>query len=219
MEDTTFGLFDFDGTIAKGDSIIPFILYAYKKGFAPLSALPGTLWGLVGYGLRIYSDTVAKERAMAFMAGKTVTETEAFCQGFYNAKLKGRVFPKARQEIAALREKGAKILVVTASPAFYLNPIKGDLGVDDIIGTRMDVDEKGVYTGRFCGNNCRGLEKPLRIAEYLAAKGLTLDKETSAAYGDSGHDAPMLSLVANPVAVNPKKKLKELCPEARQVAW
>jgi phosphoserine phosphatase len=73
-----------------------------------------------------------------------------------------------------------------------------------------------------CGDNCRGLQKPLRLAEYLAAKGDRLDYETSFAYGDSTGDLPMLRLCAHKVAVNPKprlwRKLKKL-PGATRVRW
>jgi phosphoserine phosphatase len=58
------------------------------------------------------------------------------------------------------------------------------------------------------------VEKPLRLAEYLAATGDRLDYDRSWAYGDSESDAPMLELCAHKVAVNPgpglKRKLKRL---------
>jgi phosphoserine phosphatase len=94
-----------------------------------------------------------------------------------------------------------------------------ELQLDGIIGTRADVTPEGVYTGRIAGLNCRNLEKPLRIAEYLAAGGYDLDTESSFAYGDSGHDWPMMSLTKNPVAVNAKKELLRHCGDCRRAAW
>ena len=35
MTPTAFAFFDFDDTIAKGDSIFPYLLYCIKRGIAP----------------------------------------------------------------------------------------------------------------------------------------------------------------------------------------
>ena len=35
MTPTAFAFFDFDDTLAKGDSIFPFLLYCIKRGYAP----------------------------------------------------------------------------------------------------------------------------------------------------------------------------------------
>ena len=67
--------------------------------------------------------------------------------------------------------------------------------------------ENGVYTGLIAGENCRGVQKPLRLAEDLAARGDMVDYAASWAYGDSAGDAPMLALCAHKVAVNPRRKL------------
>ena len=219
MSEQAFALFDFDGTMAKGDSLVPFLLYALQKGFAPKRTIFPVAAALTGYMLRITSAAEAKGKAISFLKGKTAQEVDAFCTAFYKERLQLRIYPKARAEIADLRSRGFTVLVVTASPAFYLDGLKRDLGVDDIIGTRVDLDESGIYSGRLSGDNCRGLEKPLRIAEYLAAKGLLLDKDNSVAYGDSANDFPMLSLVSRPVIVNGKGKLPTLCPNARRESW
>ena len=91
------------------------------------------------------------------------------------------------------------------------------LGVSDIIGTRMDVDESGLYTS-LVGDNCRGLQKPLRLAEYLAAKGDRLDYETSTAFGNSTGDLPMLELCKSKVAVKPGRKMKQALNDMENVS-
>ena len=40
METIKLALFDFDDTIARGDSIIPYLLYAIRRGKAPWTQLP-----------------------------------------------------------------------------------------------------------------------------------------------------------------------------------
>jgi HAD superfamily hydrolase (TIGR01490 family) len=214
-----FALFDLDGTVSNGDSILPMIRYAIKTGFARKTHMPYVFLAFLGYSLHLLNDTKAKEMAIAFLRGKTREQVQAFAENFCRDVLLKRVYQGARDEIKARREEGLRVLLVTASPDFYLQPLIRELPLDGIIGTRADVTPEGVYTGRIAGLNCRNLEKPLRIAEYLAAGGFELDTESSYAYGDSGHDWPMMSLTKNPVAVNAKKKLLRRCGDCRRTAW
>ena len=111
-----------------------------------------------------------------------------FFRGFLHAVFR----PAEQQAEQTARAVGHEVLLVSASSYFYLKHLKEVLGVTDIICTRLDVDENGVFAGRVCGENCRGVQKPLRLAEYLAAKGDRLDYESSWAYGDSSGDLPMV---------------------------
>ncbi len=214
-----FALFDLDGTVSSGDSIMPMIRYAIKTRFARKTHMPRVFLALLGYSLHLLNDTRAKEMAVAFLKGKTKAQVQAFAEDFCRDVLLKRIYKDAREEIKARREEGLRVLLVTASPDFYLQPLVRELPLDGIIGTRADVTPAGIYTGRIAGLNCRNLEKPLRIAEYLAAGGYELDTESSYAYGDSGHDWPMMSLTKNPVAVNAKKELLRRCGNCRRVAW
>ena len=214
-----FALFDFDGTLAKGDSILSFLGYSFKKKLVGLKGIGKGLWAYAGYSFGKVSDTAAKEKAMAFIAGKTQEEMTVFCEDWVEKKLSKKLFTQGIEELRDLAEKGYKILLITASPDFYLDPLLKRLPITDIIGTRMDKNEEGVFSGRISGNNCRGIEKNLRLAEYLAAKGWQLSTLESYGYGNSGYDEAMLTLVANPVLVNPSKSLQKAFPKGRVVNW
>ena len=110
------------------------------------------------------------------------------------------------------------MLVVSASPSVYMDVLPEFLPADGVIATTCGMDEQGCFNG-LVGENCKELQKPLRIAAYLAAKHLVLLPEKSCAYGDSKSDVPMLSLVSSPVLVNPKEGLKAMLPNARVVTW
>jgi len=203
----TYALFDFDGTLIRGDSIILLCLYARRKGLYGRREAAALLWTALLYGLRVCPALEAKERALSFLKGKNAEQIAALALDFYNSVLAPRLRPQALEAINRHRAAGHEVLLVSASSMFYLKLLKDRLGFTDIIGTRLDVDETGIFAGRVCGDNCRGLQKPLRLAEYLAARGDTLDYETSAAYGDSYGDLPMLRLCGRKVAVNPRPRL------------
>ncbi|MCE5343512.1 MAG: HAD-IB family hydrolase [Eubacteriales bacterium] len=203
----TYALFDFDGTLIRGNSIILLCLYAYRKGYISKHDAAQTLWTAFLYGLHLCPAVRAKERSLSFLVGKTAAQVDVIAEDFCQTVLAPRLRPQGLEAIRTHRAAGHEVLLISASSAFYLHRMQARLGVNDMIATHLDVDETGLFAGRVCGENCRGLQKPLRLAEYLAAKGDRLDYDTSFAYGDSYSDLPMLRLCAHKVAVNPKARL------------
>lgn len=218
----TYALFDFDGTLRKGDSIIAFCRYAHSHGLCSAEDLARGAFAAVGYVLGLSSPERSKEAAMAWLRGRSAAELDAFVQSFCHEVLLPQLYPQGLKALRAERDRGASVLLLTASPAFYLQPLEEPLGIQAIIGTRMALDENECYTGRICGENCRGVQKPLRLAEYLAAQGDRLDYESSTAYGDSKSDKSMLELCGRKILVNPKRKLSAAYqnrPDATVVQW
>ncbi|HNW85582.1 MAG TPA: HAD family hydrolase [Candidatus Limiplasma sp.] len=218
----TYALFDFDGTLIRGDSILLLVRYARRRNLLSASELPGILWAGVLYGLRLRTAVQSKERALSFLTGRSAAEVETLANEFFRDVLQPRLRPQGMEQIARHREQGHDVLLISASSTFYLEPLRAILGLTDIIGTRFDTDAMGTFTGRVCGDNCRGVQKALRLAEYLAAKGERLDYDTSTAYGDSYGDLPMLRLCAHKVGVNPKPRLwraLRTLDGAERVAW
>ncbi len=203
----TYALFDFDGTLIRGDSVTLLCAYARRKGLIGTRYLLGVAWAALRYVLKLLPPERAKERALRFFAGRPKAEVDAIVADFYQTVLAPRLRPEGISAVRAHVAAGHRTLLVSASSAFYLEPVRAALGFADVIATRWDADDTGALTGHVCGDNCRGVQKALRLAEYLAAKGDRLDYETSTAYGDSYGDLPMLRLCRSRVAVNPAGKL------------
>lgn len=205
----TYALFDFDGTLFSGDSILRFCRFARSQGLCSTEQLLRGLWAAVRYVLGLSSAEQSKMDALHFIQGRSEAELRAFSKRFCEEVL----LPRLRQKgLSALNEhlaQGTQVLLITASPSFYLEHLKDALGIDGIIGTRMDFDLSGNATGLICGENCKGIQKPLRLAEYLAATGDRLDYDSSYAYGDSASDLPMLELCGHKVGVNARSELKK----------
>lgn len=215
---TKFALFDFDKTLSRGDSIIPFVIYAERKGFAPRGQILRAAWAFLTQRRHPNAVSWAKGVSLSFLKGRTLQETDDFCRGFFRDVLAKRIFRDGRAEIERLKTEGYTVVVVSASAEAYMHLLPEFLPVDAVLATRCGLDADDVYTGQV-GQNCKGVEKPLRIAAYLAAHHMELDYDTSCAYGDSLSDAPMLQLTAAPTLVNPAGKLAAALPEARRVRW
>ena len=207
MQRKAYAFFDFDGTLIKGDSIIRFVLYARQKGLCSTKQLLYAAWMGVKYRIGLTTAEKSKQAAMGFLAGKHHREVEKIAREFCHEVLIPNLYPEGVEAIRRHRLDGLEVWMVSASTAFYLEPLRRHLHLTGLIGTRMHVDENGVYSGLIDGHNCRGVEKPLRIEEVLASTGDMVDYATSYAYGDTAGDIPMLMLCEHKTAVNPKRKL------------
>ena len=203
----SYALFDFDGTLIRGDSIIRFCFYAFRKRLTGVGGLlrAGVMGAL--YMAKLITAETSKQTTLAFLKGKTREEVDQIAQDFCREVLIPNLYPEGLARIRRHQQEGAEVWLISASTAFYLEPIREHLKLSGLIATRMHVDEKGVYSGLIDGHNCRGVEKTLRLAEVLAATDSMVDYAASYAYGDTAGDIPMLMLCQHKTAVNPRKKL------------
>ena len=85
-------------------------------------------------------------------------------------------------------KEGAAVYVVSASIEEWVRPMCSKFGVADVLGTRIDVDDQGLLTGRFLTANCYGQEKVRRLLEIEPQR----NEYYLYAYGDSRGDREML---------------------------
>lgn len=217
MTPTAFAFFDFDDTLAKGDSILPYLLYCIRRKLAPRRQVIKAACGFIGWKLNPKRASVAKQSTLSFMKGRSVAEMDDIARDFFREVQTKRFFQQGMAELWRLREQGVKIVIVSASADVYMRVLPEFMPIDAVLSTTCAVSD-GRYTGEV-GANCKGDEKPLRIAAWLEQEGLSIDKEASSGYGDSPSDAPMLLMTASPTLVNPKKKLLARIPQGRVVHW
>ncbi len=203
-------VYDFDGTLIRGDSITAYLRFAFRRGLLSLSALAGAgLNGLMNrLGLR--SPGEAKARALQFLKKLPPEKQAALDQDFAEALLR-RLRPEGLCQMAQDQAAGRYILLLSASTDNYMLPLSRRLGADGLICTRLADLPAG---------NCRGAAKAERLNAWLREQGLEADFPASAAYGDSLSDEPVLSLVGHPVLVNPKRSvLRKLKGRFSTVYW
>ena len=139
--------FDFDDTLAKGDSILPYLLYCIRKGLAPKRQLLKAVAGFIGWKLRPSTASAAKENTLSFITGHTVEEMDAIARDFFREVQQKRFFRDGVQELQRLRDEGVMIVIVSASADVYMRVLPEFLPVDDVISTTCAVSH-GRYVGR-----------------------------------------------------------------------
>ena len=181
--------FDFDGTLTRRDTLLPFLLYLLGGAQVLRHALV-LAPTLAGYGLGMIRNDVAKERVFArCLAGMRIEELQQEAERFASLVLPGLLRQEALQRFDWHKQQGHRCVVISASLELYVQPWALKAGFDDVIATHLETLEEGRITGRLSGANCFGVEKVRRLEALLGPRnGYTLY-----AYGDSQGDKELLS--------------------------
>jgi len=197
-------IFDLDGTL---------ISLSGERRFIPWLVLTLRLcpFKMVPYIYRSLKDRDFFSTKL-YYRGKRVEELDALAAKFFAPnRVKKLVFKGALEEIEKRRREGAKLILLTGSPLFIARQFSV-LGFDRIIGSLIE-EKDGVYTGELLDypSGPRKREIIQRLADEDG-----IDLQESYGYGNSSADAHFLSLLGNPVAVNPSRRLRKI---AREKGW
>ena len=190
--------FDFDGTLTRGDTLLPFLAAGLGLPRFAWALLRTSPW-LVGHALRLVRNDIAKARLFAACLSELPAEVaaqwaERWAREQLPRQLRGPQDPVIRQ-LAWHRARGHCCVMVSASPDIYLEKAAAALGFDGLVCTQMEV-QAGQLTGRMRSPNCHGEQKVIRLQAWLAGRhnASTLAGMTLYAYGDTAGDKPMLKL-------------------------
>ena len=124
-----------------------------------------------------------------------------FVVGFVAEHKKNR-FGWAAAQVAAEREKGNKVLLVSASPDYLIPDLVRDMGFDAVICSKMYKDKPWKY--KFL---CWGQNKVIAVDEW--AKKNKVIPHVVRAYSDSLSDMPMMKLADSQVWIDAKTGLRK----------
>lgn len=197
-------VFDLDGTITRHDTLIQFVLGYLKSRpwrlFGFVLAIPAVL----GYALGLSNRGKLKGSLIHWtLGGSKRAELEDWTAKFVPGLLERGVFRRAMEQIAEHKRNGDVLVLMSASPDFYVPAIARHLGFDDVTctGVRWDGDR---LDGRLTTENCRGMEKVRRFGELRARHaGLA-----TAAYGNADSDVDHLRLSDHGVLVNGNERAR-----------
>lgn len=180
--------FDFDGTLTVRDSFTAFL----KWRAGPTRWNAGILKMAPDLAAYVVHRNRGKLKAAAvreFLAGVPREQLEADAKAFANYASATLFRPDALATWRRWQQRGAMMVVVTASPDVIVAPFARGLGCDQLIGSGIAYDHDDRVIGGLAGPNCRGPEKVRRLRETFGE-----DIRLTAAYGDTSGDREMLEI-------------------------
>jgi HAD superfamily hydrolase (TIGR01490 family) len=206
-----------DNTMMMGASIFYFARGLAARKFFTSSDLAGFVWQQVKFRLggRENKEDIKshRERALSFVAGRTVEELTTISEEIYDELMADKIWSGTRALAQMHIDAGQRVWLVTATPIELAAIISRRLGLTGALGTVAE-SKDGVYTGRLVGDMLHGRAKAHAVRALASREGLNLKR--CSAYSDSQNDVPMLSVVGTAVAVNPDSGLRDV---ARARGW
>lgn len=198
-------IFDIDYTITRKETLMEFFKYLVSKDIKNIKFLPRALYSGLMYGVKVYDEKRVKECFLKFIENIDEAELAKLTKSFYDEKISKILYKDAVDMIKKLKKEGYMVVLISASPEFYVKEFYAIKEVDLIIGTKFTF-EGGKFIRKMDGNNCKGEEKVRRLNKVLKEKNIKVDFKNSYMFSDSLSDKPLLDLVGNPYLINYKKK-------------
>lgn len=181
-------VYDFDGTIYKGDSTIDFYRFMLKRHPGISRHLPAFCAAAVRHKIQKCSTKELKTCFFRFLSD--VPDTEQEVEQFWETHFQN-IMPWY------LHQKQKTDVIISASPVFLLEKPCRKLGVHTLIASRVDI-----RTGTFLGENCKGEEKVRRFREMYPCE------KVDRFYSDSNSDLPMAEIAEKSFLI------RNGCPQA-----
>lgn len=185
-------VFDFDGTLTKRDSFVPFLRFAFGRRIFARRMIRLVIPTLKCLGRRVTRDELKGILIRTFLTGVEASWVEQkaheFCEKYFTRMMR----PSGLIAVATQVTSGAIVTICSASPSIVLKPFADRLGIR-LISTNLEVKD-GVLTGNIDGENCRCAQKVVRLtAEYGPLANYYLR-----AWGDTRGDYEMLAIAQEP---------------------
>ncbi len=204
--------FDMDFTLLRIDSAILWMRFLRARGELSRLELARAVYWSALYKLALLDMDVLADRLVSKMRGTVEAELMLKAHEFYQTQVAHQVAPAALKAIETHRQRGDRIVLLTATTQFLAHNVSRALQLDHTLCTELEV-QSGLLTGSI-STRCFGRHK-VHVAELFAAQhGIELAQ--SSFYSDSFNDLPMLLRVGEPIAINPDARLRRY---ARKRNW
>lgn len=191
-EKPVLSVFDFDGTLTRRDSFVPFLRFAFGKRVFSLRMLRLVLPTLRCFSRKLTRDELKEVLITTFLTGTDARwvekKAQEFCERYWHKMMR----PEGLRAVAAEIASDAEVTLCSASPELVLRPFTERLGIK-LIGTQLE-EKDGILTGKINGNNCRCGQKIARLQQVYG----DLSAYHMRAWGDSRGDYELLYAAGEP---------------------
>jgi HAD superfamily hydrolase (TIGR01490 family) len=202
--------FDVDGTLVTTNLVHPTLFYLLNQptplhSLAKLGrALAKAPWMAMA---EMRDRRLFNELLFTSYGGVSEDRLFALADETFDKVMKPKLYPGAKDLVQNCLDKGHDVVLVSGALDFLMDLLARHLGATGVIANRLEIKDR-FATGKLLRPVVAGPEKARLVREHARAHGHDLDE--CFAYSDSYSDVPMLSVVGNPAAVNPDRRLSLL---------
>ena len=200
-------LFDLDNTLLTGDTDVLWCEFLLERGVLDASFAAAN----ADMDRRYRAGEATSQEVCALyvstLTGMSKPQGELLRGEFFRDWIQPRIPADARALVDRHRDDGDILIMTTATNRFITDLTAHAFGIEHLIAT--DVEEiNGVFTGKTLGVLNMREGKVTRLTQWLQNREWPHSLiEHASFYSDSINDLPLLSEVANPVAVDPDARL------------
>jgi phosphatidylglycerophosphatase C len=186
--------FDFDGTLARRDTLMPFLRRA--RGTLLL------VQAVVRAAPRARDRDAFKVATIGHLfRGMPADELDALGRG-YTTTIEPLLRPEMLERVKWHKASGHAVVIVSASLGVYLRPLAERLELDAALAVELVAGADGVLTGAVVGElNTRGPQKVARLRAWAESRYGAATPVELWAYGDSSGDDELLAVADHPTWV------------------
>jgi len=189
-------VFDMDSTIVDGEII---------DEMAKLAGVGKKVAAITERGMRGEIDFSESLRArVSFLRGLRIKSLESVAKTF-------KLTRGSEELIAALREMGFKVALISGGFSYFTDVLKKRLGFDYAFGNELEI-KKGRLTGRIRGRVIDAKRKAEVLDAICLKEGITRDEVV--AVGDGSNDRIMVANAGLGIAFNAKEVLRKVADGA-----
>ena len=203
--DGKYDFFDVDHTIINGSSGPLFVRKAVQQGLFP----PLTLLYIPFFFMQYYIgslDADSRDWHFSVLSGRSREELEEVSRANFET-MKSRIYPEVRRLIKELQGRDRQVVLATSSLDLIVQPLAEELGIREVIATTLEFAEDRC-TGRFAEGPLLKERKKEKVYEFIRSR--EAEWQECSFYSDSVYDLSLLESVADPVAVNPDRRLRRI---------
>jgi HAD superfamily hydrolase (TIGR01490 family) len=206
--------FDFDQTLLEVESGHMGIRMLWEQKQLPLGYFLKVWIANVFYQRQLLSEAGMARVLLTYYRRRAIAEFEATAEDFYRRYLEPQLAPRIMSRLETHRRDGHRLVLISGSVRYMLEPVVRDLGFDRLFCTDLEIGRNGLLTGRSEGPICVDKAKEAYARRFAEEEGV--DLAASYAYGNHPADLPMLEAVGHPHVVEPTRALARI---AAQRAW
>lgn len=203
--------FDLDGTLLPWDTQLLFCNHVLRRQRWRVFLLLPFFCLLPLAALRLIRSRGMKRLFLSYLAGMPKGRLEEQANEFARHVARTIIWPEMMAEVEARRRDGCLLVLNTASPGFYAEPIARELGFDQCFATKVIVPDHFCFFPAIDGPNNKRVAKidAMRSAGLLRP-GDPMPRPDSWAYTDSPVDIPLLEAAENGRLVHPDAEFARL---------